>query len=225
MGTLSKTVRFSLYPSQWVRNWCDYLDLTSLKFLMLWFVMIFQGIFMVFLWFLVGFYGFSFFLSFPPSMMGFFTKPSGPMFWASLTIVFPMVAKHRSSDAMFAMYRWRLPSGDQLARRYRNAMRCLRCIAQVCRLMTNWQGDIAMRCNVCDVSLKSTVWWPIGRAISRCDAMLRCIAQVYHLVTNWQGDIAMRCDVRDVSLKSTVWWPIGRAAPMVSLLAAAHSMK
>ena len=129
MGTLSKTVRFSLYPSQWVRNWCDYLDLTSLKFLMLWFVMIFQGIFMVFLWFLVGFYGFSFFLSFPPSMMGFFTKPSGPMFWASLTIVFPMVAKHRSSDAMFAMYRWRLPSGDQLARRYRNAMRCLRCIA------------------------------------------------------------------------------------------------
>ena len=115
MGTLSKTVRFSLYPSQWVRNWCDYLDLTSLKFLMLWFVMIFQGIFMVFLWFLVGFYGFSFFLSFPPSMMGFFTKPSGPMFWASLTIVFPMVVKHRSSDAMFAMYRWSLPSGDQLA--------------------------------------------------------------------------------------------------------------
>ena len=46
-----------------------------------------------------------------------------------------------------------------------------------------------------------------------------------HRISDDRQASVQRCDVRDVSLKSRVWWPIGRAAPMVSLLAAAHSMK
>ena len=50
--------------------------------------------------------------------MGFFLlNHQDQCFWGSMTIVFLMIAKHRSSDAMFAMYRWSLASGDQLAGR------------------------------------------------------------------------------------------------------------
>ena len=68
------------------RNWCDYLDLTIVEVLMLWFFMIFRGIFMIF-------YG---------SWLAF--------------MVFHFL-NYRPSDAMFAMYRWSLASGDQLAGR------------------------------------------------------------------------------------------------------------
>ena len=84
---------------------------------MLWFFMISQGIFMFFFMVSGWLSWFFIFSNLPSSTMGFFTKPSGRLFWGSLTIVFPMVAKHRSSDAMFAMYRSSLPSGDQLAGR------------------------------------------------------------------------------------------------------------
>ena len=64
-----------------------------------------------------GFHGFSryfivfivfIFLSLPSSTMHFFAEPSGPMFLRIIDHcrqLFPMVANHRSSEAMFAMYR------------------------------------------------------------------------------------------------------------------------
>ena len=67
-----------------------------------------------------------------------------------------------------------------------------------------------MRCDVCDVSLKSAVWWPIGRAISRCDAMFAMYRSSLPSGDQLAGRYrdAMQCC--DVLLKSTIWWPIGR---------------
>ena len=120
---------------------------------------------MFFLWFLVGFHGFSFFKVYHRQQWDFFTKASGPMFLRlvdhccisdgrqasvqrcdvrdvslKVTVWWPISKAISQCDAMFAMYRSSLPSDDQLAGRYRDAMQCLRCIAQVYRLVTNWQG-------------------------------------------------------------------------------------
>ena len=109
-----------------------FLDVVVFHELVVFFFIIFQGTFMVFhgfwlVWmaFQIIFLIFHFliFLSLPsPTLWFFFSKSSGPMFlrfidhrtqfnWPS-EIIFLMVDNHRSSDAMFGMYRSSLISTD-----------------------------------------------------------------------------------------------------------------
>ena len=89
-------------------------------------------------------------------MMQFFAEPSGPMFLRIIDHcrqLFPMVANHRSSEAMFAMYRSSLhTSGVGKAHKwYRKDF-----LQSITRMRRKWfRKDWVLRKNAC-------VWAPVA---------------------------------------------------------------